>query len=137
MFDGNTVALYAFLIGRVLYGGILAFMSKSHFTDLGSMAAYARSKGVPMPKASILISGLLLLFGGLSILTGAYTFIGCLGLLLFFIVVTPTMHDFWHMEDPQQYKAQQVNFLKNLALTGGILVFMAISNEVWPVAFNL
>jgi hypothetical protein len=33
--------------------------------------------------------------------------------------VSPKMHDFWNVEDPQQRQAEMINFTKNMALAGG------------------
>jgi putative oxidoreductase len=42
----------------------------------------------------------------------------------FFLGVTPGMHDFWNMDDDQR-EGQQIHFLKNLALFGAALSFLA------------
>ena len=63
-----------------------------------------------------------LLLGGASILTDVKPRAG-LGLLAVFLLgVTPTMHAFWADEDPQQRMGNQINFLKNLALLGSVLM---------------
>jgi hypothetical protein len=43
------------------------------------------------------------------------------------------MHDFWNVGDGQQRMGEQVNFLKNVGLLGGILMAAAI-REPWPVS---
>ena len=36
------------------------------------------------------------------------------------------MHNFWTLADPQLRMADKVNFMKNMALLGAILMFLAI-----------
>ncbi|MDX1748503.1 MAG: quinol oxidase, partial [Halobacteriales archaeon] len=38
-----------FLLARVLFGGVLAFMGLNHFMNLEDMAGYAGMKGLPAP----------------------------------------------------------------------------------------
>ena len=90
------------------------------------MAGYAASKGVPMPKIAIFISGILLLLGGVGIIVGFYVPLAVAALVLFLIPVTFTMHDFWKETDPMMKMTQQVMFTKNLALLGGALAFLFI-----------
>jgi hypothetical protein len=42
------------------------------------------------------------------------------------------MHDFWAQEDPNQQRAEMVNFTKNMALLGSALTLMGV--ERWPVS---
>jgi uncharacterized membrane protein YphA (DoxX/SURF4 family) len=42
----------------------------------------------------------------------------------FLLGATPAMHPFWTIADPQQRMGEQVNFLKNLALLGSVLMLM-------------
>ena len=54
----------ALLVGRILFGGVLAFQGLNHFLNLDEMAGYAEFKGIPAPRAGVVISGLVLLLGG-------------------------------------------------------------------------
>jgi uncharacterized membrane protein YphA (DoxX/SURF4 family) len=76
----------------------------------------------------VLVSGILLLIGGLSILTGFQPIIGVTALVLFFLPVTFTiaMHAFWTVQDQMARMGEMVNFTKNLTLKGSALMFLAI-----------
>ncbi len=121
----------AFLIGRIIVGAYFLFNAFNHFTRVNMMAGYAGSKGVPAPKLAVLGSGVLLLIGGLSILTGFQPIIGVIALVVFLLPVTFMMHNFWAVKDPMQKVGEMVNFLKNLALLGSALMFLAIP-QPWP-----
>jgi len=127
----------AFLLARVLVGGVLAFMGLNHFLDVDAMAGYAEAKGLPAPRLAVLASGGTLLFGGLSVAAGVFPAVGAGALALFLLVATPTMHDFWSFEDPEQVQAEMTNFLKNVALLGATLGFLALSATEWPYAVGL
>jgi len=121
----------AFLIGRIIVGVYFLFNATNHFMQLEMMSGYAGSKGVPAPKLAVAGSGLLLLVGGLSILLGYQPLIGVIAIALFLLPTTFMMHNFWVVEDPQMKMAEMVNFMKNMALLGSALMFLAIPTP-WP-----
>jgi hypothetical protein len=41
------------------------------------------------------------------------------------------MHNFWALSDPQMKQADVINFLKNMALVGALLMLLAIP-QPWP-----
>ena len=120
-----------FLIGRILLGGYLIYNGANHFISLGTMAQYAAGKGIPMAEAAVLLAGVLLLVGGFSFLLGLWPRIGVLAMAIFFVTVTPLMHDFWTIQDPQARMGEMINFTKNFALLASALMFLAIP-EPWP-----
>lgn len=127
----------AFLAARVLLGGVLAFMGLNHFTGTDQLAGYAEAKGVPAPRLGVYVSGLLLVLGGLSIVLGVYPIVGAAMLVLFLVVATPAFHDFWAVDDPETRQSEMTAFLKNVGLTGGALVLLAVGGTAWPYALNV
>jgi len=122
------------LLGRLLLGGYFLHAGYSHFRHRKMMAGYAASKGVPLAMPAILGTGALLALGGLSLLTGYLPLVG-LGLLAVFLVgVTPKMHDFWTVKDPMARMGERVNFLKNTALLGAVLMLSAVAT---PWAYTI
>ncbi len=120
-----TIALIiAFLLGRILLGGFFLMQGITHFTKLEMMTGYAASKKVPMPKAAVTVAGVLLLIGGLGILTGLYISASLMALVLFLVPVSFMMHPYWRETDPQMKMADRVNFMKNMALLGAILILL-------------
>jgi len=126
----------AFLIGRIIVGAYYISSGFNHFKNLDMMAGYAGSKNVPAPKAAVAGSGALLVLGGLSLLLGAWPTIGVALIVLFLLPVSFMMHAFWSVDDPQQKMAEQINFLKNMALLGSALMFLAIPRP-WPYSLGL
>ena len=125
----------AFLIGRIIVGIYYLFAATNHFTQLDMMTGYAGSKNVPAPKWAVIVSGVLLLIGGLSIITGFQPLIGVVALVLFFLPVTYMMHNFWAVEDPTAKMSEMINFTKNVGLMGSALMFLAIPAP-WPFSLG-
>jgi len=115
-----------FLIGRILFGGFFVMMGMNHFMKLAMITQYAASKNVPSPKFAVMISGVLIILGGLGIFLGAYVQWAVIALVLFLVPVSFKMHDFWAIKDPQEKMTQMVNFLKNMAFVGAALMTLAI-----------
>jgi putative oxidoreductase len=118
----DTTVLY---IGRILLGGYFISGAFNHFTKLEMMSGYAKSKGDPSPKLSVAFSGLLLLIGGISILFNIFPAIGFISLILFLLPVTLIMHAPWKVQDQQAKMSETVNFMKNFALVGAVLILLA------------
>src|SRR5207302_9886371 len=110
-----------------LYSGI------NHFKNREGLAAYAGSKGVPLPDVAVTATGAALVLGGASLVLGVQPKLGVAAIAGFLAGVTPIMHDFWRVEDPNQRMNDMINFTKNLALMGGAAALMAVE-EPWPLS---
>lgn len=124
------------LLGRLLFGGVLAFMGFNHFLDLENMTGYAEAKGLPAPRFAVIASGAMLVLGGVGIVLGAYPVLAAGALATFLVVTTPKMHDFWNAPEDQQ-QAEMTQFLKNAALLGAALAFLVLGGREWNYAVNL
>ena len=121
------------LVGRILFGGFFIMSGLNHFQNVGKMSGYAGSKNVPFPRLAVIGSGVMLVAGGASVLLGIVPVVGLIVLVLFLLSTLTTMHDFWNVKDPQQRAAEQVNFLKNVALIGASLALMYGASD-WSLA---
>ena len=124
----------AVLLGRILFGGYFIRSGINHFLNIEGMTGYTASKGVPLPEFAVILTGLMLLIGGLSILSGQYPKIGSYILIVFLVVVAVVMHDFWNVEDTAARAGQFSRFLRNFAFIGACLMFLALPE---PWAFRL
>jgi putative oxidoreductase len=120
-----------FLIGRVLFG--LLFVSSGFMAHLGSGGRegreYARSLGAPAPDVLVPLSGLTIIAGGLMVALGLWADLGALLIIGFLVGITPIMHAFWKIEDPQMKAIQQAMFFKNTALAGAAVIVFYIYNQ--------
>ncbi len=120
-----------FLIGRIIFGGYFLNAGIHHFTDLSNMSGYAKAKGTPAPAVAVGGTGLILILGGASLLLGYQPVVGIVLLAIFLLGVSFQIHAFWKVADPQQKMGEMINFMKNLALLGALLMFLAIPRP-WP-----
>ncbi|MXR51982.1 DoxX family membrane protein [Halovenus sp. WSH3] len=125
-----------FLVTRVLFGAVLAFMGLNHFMQVDQMAQYASFKGLPAPKLSVIVSGLVLVGGGLGIVLGVAPVLAGAALAGFLLIAAVTMHDFWAVDEEDQ-QTEMTQFLKNIGLAGGALSFVVLGLLEWPYAVNI
>lgn len=111
-----------FFVGRTLLGLFFIFSGLNHFTVFQEMSDFAKGRGVPLARVAVASTGLLLIAGGVSVLGGFWVRWGLGALILFLAVVTPWIHSYWRMQDPHRRQEEQLNFMKNLALLGALLM---------------
>jgi putative oxidoreductase len=120
-----------FLIGRVLFA--VLFVSSGFMAHLGEGGKqgreYARSLGAPSPDLLVPLSGVVVIAGGLMIALGIWADLGALLIIGFLAGITPIMHAFWKVEDPQMKQIQSAMFFKNVALAGAALIIFYIYNQ--------
>jgi putative oxidoreductase len=124
-----------YLAGRLLFGGFFIMSGIRHFQYLDMMAGYTASKGFPLPRAAVMVSGLLIIVGGISILLGVRPHWGIALISLFLIPVTMVMHQYWKHTDATMRVNDQVNFMKNIALLGASWLMLLIP-QPWPVSLT-
>ncbi|KAG1674591.1 hypothetical protein FOA52_001840 [Chlamydomonas sp. UWO 241] len=74
----------------------------------------------------VLAAALLQLLGGALVLAGAR--FGSVVLLAFMMPTTFIVHAFWFEADPEIAHIELVNFMKNLSIIGGLMMFLAGSS---------
>lgn len=124
-----------FLIGRTLLGGFFLYSGIHNLMEHRKMAQYVSSKNVPAPNAGVIATGVALAAGGASIILGVKPKLGAAAIIGFLAGVSPIMHDFWNMEDPNQRQNDMINFSKNMALLGGALALAGVE-EPWPASVS-
>lgn len=112
------------LVGRILISVIFLLSGITKVMNFSGMVAFMASKGMPMP--NVMIAGALVveIFGALCLITGFQTRIAALIMFLYLIPATLMFHNFWAMQGAMRAD-NQINFLKNLAIMGGLLMAAA------------
>jgi len=127
---------YVFLLGRILYGGFFVLGGLNHFQHLGMMSGFVGSKGVPAAKAGVVLSGVLIIVGGVSVMLGYHVWMGLACIVAFLVPVTFLMHNYWVETEMMPRINQRVNFQKNVALLGAALMMLMIPKP-WPLSLVL
>ncbi|HEX4603613.1 MAG TPA: DoxX family protein [Candidatus Angelobacter sp.] len=119
------------VLGRVLLSAIfiLSGLGKlPHFHDVAGMMA---GQGIPLATVALVITLLIEIGGGLLVLTGFKARYAALVIAIWLVPVTLVFHHFWGIPAAQQQE-QMINFLKNVAIIGGLLVLAYASPESAP-----
>ncbi len=90
------------------------------------MVGYAKYKKVPAAKLSVIVSGLMILIGGLYIVFGIYADLGALLIAIFLIPTAFMMHAFWKESDATAKQNETISFFKDLSLAGAALMIFII-----------
>ena len=114
------------IIGRVLFALLFISSGVSHLTKLEAMTGYAQYKKVPAAKFSVVLSGLMILVGGLYIAFGVYADLGALLIALFLIPTSFLMHAFWKETDATAKQNESIGFFKDLSLAGAALIIFVL-----------
>jgi len=110
---------------RLLFATIFVVMGIGHLTKLSAMGPYAEMNGLKPGKLWVALSGLMILAGGIMIITGFGPDLGALLIFLFLIGTAFLMHRFWKAEG-QMRQMEQTQFFKDLALAGAAFGFFVL-----------
>jgi len=115
---------WAALLGRILLAGMFVFSGYGKIAGFAGTAGNIASKGLPMPEVLATIAILIEVGAGLAILFGWKARWAALAFMVFLVVITPIFHNFW-ASPPAQVMAQQINFMKNVSILGGMMLLFA------------
>jgi putative oxidoreductase len=124
-----------FLLGRVIFAGYFLEAAYNHIINTDDLTHKASQKGVFAPRSSVLLTGFMLAFGGVSLLFGVAPRAGLAALILFLLPVTYTMHAFWKESDPTKRHHEKKAFLKNVMIFGALLMLLSVPTP-WPLSFG-
>jgi len=112
------------LVGRILLGLIFVLSGFAKISGFDGTAGYIASKGLPLPQVLAALTIVVELGGGLALMAGLYTRQAVVALAGFSLLTAIVFHNFWAAPQAEQLM-QQINFMKNLAIAGGMLVVAA------------
>lgn len=120
------------LLGRALIAYLFIPGGWGKLTGFSGTVGYIASQGVPLPEVAAAIAVAAELGLGLLLLFGWKTRWVALGLAIFVAVITPIFHGYWDAPAAARMM-QKINFDKNLAVVGGLLVLTAIGAGRWSL----
>lgn len=113
------------VVGRVLLALMFILAGFSKLGNIEGTAGYIASGGLPMATALAVIVGLVELVGGIAIAIGFQARWAALALGLFTVLASLLFHKFWAVP-ADQAMVQQLMFMKNLSVAGGLFVVAAL-----------
>jgi putative oxidoreductase len=112
------------VVARVLLALMFVLAGFGKLTDLQGTAGYIASGGLPAPMLLAAAAGVLELGAGVLLIVGWQARWAALALAAFTLVASVIFHNFWAVPQAQQM-TQQLMFMKNLAVIGGLLFVFA------------
>jgi putative oxidoreductase len=117
---------YVLPVGRVFLALIFVITGMTKLTHWSATMGYMASRGLPWIPVLLAIAIVFELAGGLLIVIGYRTELVALVLFAYLVPVTLVFHSFWSLHG-MEAQMQMVNFLKNVAIMGGLLTLAATS----------
>jgi putative oxidoreductase len=120
------------LAGRILLALMFVLAGFGKITGFAGTVGYMQSKGIP---AAELLAGLTILVevgGGLALMLGFQTRLAALALAVFTLAASLIFHNFWAVPEAQQM-VQNLMFMKNLSVIGGLLALAAFGPGRWSL----
>lgn len=113
------------LVSRVFLAAVFIVFGIRKLLAVTGTAGYFTKLGLPMPEILVWLVILVEIGGGLLLIIGWRTRLAAWILAGFVVLATMAAHRYWEFE-AAQYVAQLTNFMKNLAITGGLLSLAAM-----------
>jgi putative oxidoreductase len=113
------------LVGRILLALMFVLAGISKLTGLQGTAGYIGSVGLPAPMALAVLTGLFEVVAGIALAVGWRARWAAVALALFTLLASLIFHRFWSVPADQQM-VQQLMFMKNLAVAGGLFLVGAL-----------
>ncbi len=124
-------------IGRILFALIFITSGISHLTKAEAMTGYATYKKVPAPKLAVIVSGLMILVGGIYIALGIYADLGALLIAIFLIPTALIMHAFWKETDATAKMTAQTGFFKDISMAGAALMLFVFIGRGADIGWHI
>lgn len=118
--------------GRLLIAALFIPAGIGKLTGFAGTVGYITSKGLPLPEVGAVIAIVVELGVGLAFLLGWHTKLAALVLAAFTLAATVFFHNFWALP-AEQVMVQQLMFMKNIAVTGGLLFVAAWGAGAWSL----
>lgn len=114
-------------LGRLLLGGLYVVGGIHHFFIFPGVAQAIKARGVPLPRLVLFIGSAFQTVAGALLIFGIAVPYAALGLVLFTLLASLMLLNFWDLDGPARQNAIN-NWQLNLAIIGGLLVAAAASS---------
>jgi putative oxidoreductase len=128
----NTTQAPFVLVARVLLALMFLLAGIGKFAGLEGTAGYIASKGLPAPQLLAIATAALEVVAAVLLIVGWQARWAALALAAFTLVASVLFHNYWAMPAEQQMM-QQLMFMKNIAVVGGLLAIFAFGAGAWSL----
>ncbi len=120
------------LAARVLLALMFLLAGFGKIGGFEGTAGYIASKGLPAPGLLAVGTIVVEIGAGLALMLGLFTRWAALALAVFTLLASLIFHAYWAMPAEQQMM-QQLLFMKNTAVIGGMLALVAFGAGAWSL----
>ena len=120
------------LLGRILIAILFIPSGVNKLIGFSGTVGYLTNLGAPMPEVAAAVAVACELGVGLMVLFGWKFRFAALVLAVFTVGTALIAHRFWAVPDAQM-AMQKINFMKNLAICGGLLFAWASGPGRWSI----
>jgi putative oxidoreductase len=121
----NSFKLPLAVVARLLLAAMFVISGFGKLGNIGGTAAYIASAGLPAASLLAAGAGLLELVAGIALVIGFQARWAALALGVFTLLASVLFHAYWAAPAAQAY-VQQLMFMKNLAVAGGMFLVAAL-----------
>ena len=100
----------------ILLGIFFLLNGINHLINTHIYEEYSIKRGLVSPKLMVRLSSIVLIFGGLSLAFGFLKIYGIIGLCIFLLIASFTVHQFWKEKNTQMRLLEGMHFAKNMAI---------------------
>ncbi len=111
-------------LGHTLLAGIFITGGYGAFSQPGGRVEKVDQAGIPAARQAVILNGGIMVVAGSALAVGFLPKLAALALIGSLIPTTFVGHPFWQEENPQMRTNHQVQFAKNLAAIGGLLLVL-------------
>ena len=131
----EIVRMYGPLVGRVLLALIFIIAGFGKITGFEGTVGYMQAYNVPMTQVLAVLAIIVELGGGLMIAVGWKARWGAAAIFIFVLIASFIFHAFWAVP-ADQAQLQNIMFMKNLAIMGGMLYIIVYGSGPLSVDKN-
>jgi putative oxidoreductase len=127
---------FLLLVGRIFLGWLFLASGWAKLGNIAGTTGYFRALGVTPPEFWAYFAGAAELVMGAALILGIATRYAALAYFIWVLVATAIAHRYWTYPAPAQ-GAQYNNFLKNIAIMGGVLYVFVLGAGSYAVDAKL
>jgi len=100
----------------ILLGLFFLLNGVNHFYNTHILKEYADKRSLIAPKLMVILSGILLVAGGATLISGYFITEGIIALCVFLAIASFTLHKFWAVKKREIIMLETMHFVKNWAI---------------------
>lgn len=128
----ERLARWAQAVGRIAIGVMFVWSGAGKFGAIPDTVGYMQAYGMPASPALAWVAALIEFVGGVMLIVGSKTRWAAAVLFVFTLVASVAFHAYWSAPAAEAM-AQQIHFMKNVAIMGGLLLLFSYGSGSFAV----